>query len=259
MNTFRTIPKIIHQIWMQGGKNIPDKYYNNIKTIKDNHKRWEYILWDEIKILELISTKKEWVDIYYKFTYLHQKIDFAKYIILFIYGGIYIDIDVEIVKSFDSLINEFDNADIIVSKLNINSTESFLATGYNESYNNGIIISKKNGEIIKKLIDEILKSFYKSDLHIKVLYINSTTGPRIFTKVINDNKNKVNILPSEYLEPCTRGNCNITEKTIAIHKHELTWMPESFKYAIDFYLQNKTIMTLLILIILVVIIKNKLN
>ena len=249
------IPKIIHQIWMQGEKNIPNKYNNNIKTVKYNHKTWEYILWDEIKILELISSKKEWLDIYYKFTYLHQKIDFAKYVILFIFGGIYVDIDVEIVKSFDSLISEFNNADIIVSKLNINSTESFLATGYNESYNNGIIISKKNGEVIKKLIDEILISFFKSDLHFKVLYINSTTGPRIFTKVINDNKNKVNILPSEYLEPCTRGNCNITEKTIAIHKHELTWMSESLKNIIDFYLENKLILSIIILIIIIYIIK----
>ncbi len=250
-----SIPKIIHQIWMQGEDNIPEKYNKNIESIKSIHKNWEYILWDEIKILKLISSNKEWLDLYYKFVYLHQKIDFAKYIILYTFGGIYVDIDVELIKSFDSLINEFNNADIIVSKLNINSTESLITTGYPESYNNGIIISKKRGEVIKKLIDTILTSFYKSDLHFKVAYINSTTGPQIFTKVINKNKNISNILHSEYLEPCTRGDCNITDNTIAIHKHELTWMPEVLKNFIDFYLQNKIIIFLMIIILIIVFIK----
>ena len=74
-----------------------------------------------------------------------------------------------------------------------------------------------------------------------------------------NNKNLSNILPSEYLEPCTRGNCNITDNTIAIHKHELTWMPDILKNFIDFYLQNKIIVFTLILLFIIMIFKNKLT
>lgn len=251
------IKKIIHQIWLQGEKNIPNKYNYNISTVKKFHSSWQYILWDEIQILNLILTKKEWTDIYYKFIYIHQKIDFAKYVILFTYGGIYIDIDVELIKSFDSLIEENNNYDLIVSKLNINPFESFINAGLLESYNNGIILAEKDSKTLKDLINTIIEKFYIPSFQPKIFYINYTTGPYIFSNVIINNKNHIKILDSEYLEPCIRDNCNITNNTISIHKHELSWMPEGTKNFISFYLKNKIFVFFLIFIVLLIIIKIK--
>jgi mannosyltransferase OCH1-like enzyme len=249
------IPKIIHQIWLQGTNYIPDKFLDNIKSIKENNKDFEYVIWDEIKILELIMLKKEWVDIYYKFIYIHQKIDFAKYVILHVYGGIYIDIDVEIIKSFNDLIEKYKDYDTIVSELNIDKFESIITSGNSKSYNNGIILTNKESIVMKNLINEIINSYIVPKIfHFKVLLINNTTGPNIFTKIINKNLEYVKILDSEYLEPCVRDDCKITENTIAIHRHNLSWMPNEFKNIIDFYLKHKIIFTLLILIIIYIII-----
>lgn len=250
------IEKIIHQIWLQGEINIPNKYYPNIKSVKKFHNSWQYILWDEIKILKLILTKKEWTDIYYKFIYIHQKIDFAKYIILYTYGGIYIDIDVEVIKSFDKLIENTNMYDLIVSKSFVNSYESFITAGASETYNNGIIIAEKNSNTLLILINYIIKNFYLPILEPKVLNINYTTGPHIFTDVISKNKSRVKILDSEYLEPCLIDNCNITSNTISIHKHELSWMPEQLVTIINFYLKNKIIFIGLICLIVILIISN---
>ena len=244
------IPKIIHQIWMQTKKKIPEKFNNNIESIKKYHQNYKYILWDEIKILKLIFQNKKWTEIYYKFSYLHQKIDFAKYIILYLYGGIYIDIDVEVVKSFDLLLDKYNNEDLIISKLNLSTSESYITNFYFESYNNGVIIAKKNSIVMDNLINYIINNYDKITNFNKVFYINLTTGPSIFTFVININKNKTIILNSEYLEPCNRNNCNITENTITVHRHELSWIPEIFKICIDFYLQNKYLFIIIIIFII---------
>lgn len=255
------IEKIIHQIWLQGELNIPNKYYSNISSVKKFHNSWQYILWDEIKILKLILTKKEWTDIYYKFIYIHQKIDFAKYVILYTYGGIYIDIDVEVIKSFDNIIGKKDSYDLIVSKTSVNSYESLITSGSFETYNNGIIIAKKNSKILLILINYIIEKFYLPFFESKVFNINYTTGPYIFTDVISKNKSNVKILDSDYLEPCLIDSCTITSNTISIHKHELSWMPKFLVTIINFYLKNKLTVTGLIFLIVILIIlkiKNKL-
>jgi mannosyltransferase OCH1-like enzyme len=250
------IEKIIHQIWLQGEINIPNKYYHNILSVKKFHNSWQYILWDETKIIKLILTKKEWTDIYYKFIYIHQKIDFAKYVILYTYGGIYIDIDVELLKSFDDIIKNKDSYDLIVSKSNVNSYESLITARSLETYNNGIIIAKKNSKTLLVLINYIIENFYLPFFEPKVFNINYTTGPHIFTDVISKNKGNVKILDSEYLEPCLIDNCTITSNTISIHKHELSWMPEFLVVIINFYLKNKLTVIGLISLILILIIYN---
>jgi len=244
------IEKIIHQIWLQGEKNIPDKYNLNIKSVKDFHPEWNYILWDEIKILDVINNKKEWSSIYYKFIYMHQKIDFAKYVILYEFGGIYIDIDVKIIKSFDEIIKKNESYELIISELNITLIESILTSGYDKSYNNGTIIAQKKNNVLKKLIDSIIKNYYVPFFHLKVVLINRTTGPSIFTDVITKNKKNIKILSYDYLEPCIRDNCIITKNTIAIHKHDLTWVPEELKIFIDIYMKNKILVLTLILVII---------
>jgi hypothetical protein len=250
------IEKIIHQIWLQGEINIPDKYYSNIASVKKFHNSWQYILWDEIKILKLILTKKEWTDIYYKFIYIHQKIDFAKYVILYTYGGIYIDIDVEVIKSFDDIIKTNDSYDLIISKSNINSYESFIAARSFNTYNNGIIIAKKDNKTLLILINYIIENFYLPLLEPKMFNINYTTGPHIFTNVISKNKSNVKILESEYLEPCLMDNCTITSNTISIHRHELSWIPDFLVRFFNFYLKNKLSVIGFICLILILIIYN---
>ena len=52
-----SIPKIIHQIWWQGEKSIPEKYLSYIESWKTNHPDFKYMFWDEKK--ELIFTNKK--------------------------------------------------------------------------------------------------------------------------------------------------------------------------------------------------------
>lgn len=246
--------KIIHQIWLQGENNIPEKYNDNIKSIKKINKNYEYILWDEIKILNLIKSDKKILDTYYKFSYMHQKIDFAKYVILYKLGGIYIDIDAEALKPINLLVKKFNNYDLIISYINSNILEKWLVCGSSNCYNNGIILAKKNNNIMKKLIDYIVEYPSCYDLNFKVICINNTTGPNIFSKVIKENlDDKTLVLPYNYLEPCLYTNCDVTDETYIKHKHELSWMSINVKNLIQSYLKNRWLFIIIFLLVIFII------
>lgn len=249
-------PHIIHQIWLQGKDNIPEKYQPNIEKILKNQSKWKYILWDDIMIINLLRKNKVWIDTYYKLEYLHHKVDFARYIILYIYGGAYIDMDAKIIKPLDEIINKNNEYELIVSMLNSNILENYIHCGYNQCLNNGIIITKKNNTIIKKMVDYIVQNPKCSSVSTKISCIQNITGPRRFTQIIYDNMNsKVKILEPEYLEPCTLGVCNITDKTHVIHDHEGTWYSQNLRTLAVFYLNNKWLVYICIIIILLVISK----
>ena len=91
------VPRTIHQIWL--GSKVPKKYDMWRKSWMKHNPEFEYILWNEKKILEtgLINEKQ------FKQTRNYGlKSDIARYEILYKYGGIYADTDFEALKPVDS-------------------------------------------------------------------------------------------------------------------------------------------------------------
>ena len=251
-----SFPKNIHQIWIQGESYIPDKFKSNINEVKTHHPDWTYHLWDDVKIIQLLRTiqntesnkliyspnKKDntsnetLIDVYYKMDYLHQKIDFARYVILYVYGGVYVDMDAKCIQSMNKIVSDYNDYDIVVSKLNLNKLEHYILSGKKYSINNGIILAKPNSESLYRLIKDILNDYRCEGLSrgFKMGCINSTTGPRRFTESLYEQK-RVKILDCEYFEPCVLDDCNITSNTYFIHHHERTWIPSSWNKLIDIY------------------------
>ncbi len=252
-----SFPKIIHQIWLQGKDQIPNKFLDNIKKIKEMHMNWEYFLWDEISILNLIKNNKYLVDKYYKFIYLHQKVDFAKILILYIYGGIFIDIDAYTNKNLDNLFLEYDNYDFVISDLkNLGFISNISICGkLSKCYNNGNFFSKKHSNILEYMINN-----FKTECNFidsKIQCIHKTTGPLIFNKIINKylkdntikNKSNIKILDYEYLEPCTMDVCTITNNTYIVHKHENSWINDKIKLLMHFYVKNYKLVYIILFLI----------
>lgn len=97
------IPKIIHLIWLG---TLPEHYQKSIQSIKDFHPDWEVILWDENKIKEYGTLINQ--TLYNKSENLASKSDIFRYEVLYTIGGIYLDLDFEMVKSFDDKLRSLD-------------------------------------------------------------------------------------------------------------------------------------------------------
>jgi mannosyltransferase OCH1-like enzyme len=107
--------KIIHQIFIDIGKgsidNVADGRFKQSKemTIQYCNKHgYKYYFWTEEKINELLNKiANEYLNFYNNLRHPIQKIDFTKYIVLYYYGGIYFDLDINILpnKSIEHLFN----------------------------------------------------------------------------------------------------------------------------------------------------------
>ena len=243
----KSIPKIIHQIWWQGINQIPDKYRIYKNSWKVKHPNWIIIYWDKNKVISLV--KKHYpniIQLLSEYKYMIQKIDVAKYLILYHYGGVYVDMDTICEQSLNNLFNEkeFMNYNFICSQMQI--------IPFIKIINNGIIFSKKKHPLLEILISQLKKHQKQRYYHNQDYYIMESTGPIFFHHIISEYKNSnVLILPENYLESDKKGN-------YITHHHTLSWSTSYFKiiFIIGTYIKNYRLIIIILIILLIIRYKN---
>ncbi|MCR4791489.1 MAG: glycosyl transferase [Lachnospiraceae bacterium] len=97
------IPKIIHYVWFSDPPEYPDDVIKCMDSWKKHLPDYEIIHWNA-KNFDLSLSK------YAQEAYIEKKYAFASdYVrlwVLYNYGGIYLDSDIEVIKNFDSLLSE---------------------------------------------------------------------------------------------------------------------------------------------------------
>lgn len=253
------IPKIISAIWMQGWNNLPEKYLPNIKSIEEKNPDYKIIKWDKKSIRDVVKyLGDQYLQKFDGFKTLHQQIDFGRYCVLYAIGGISCDLDVVAIKGF-SKTPEINSSEFIVSYNSSSAFENWAKHGKSASLNNATILVSKNNPIMKGLIDHIMT--LSCDINqSKESCIQDTTGPREFTKYLDQYKDQIVVLDNVYFEPCNGADlaCSISPETIINHRHEGSWLSDSTKGFGRLYFKIKQnrgpiIMGLLLLFVLFII------
>lgn len=257
-------PRIIHQIWMQGFDASPEYVRTNSSTIKEMHPEWTYTFWDAARIERLAGENAEWRETYASFTLLHQRVDFAKLLILYAFGGIVIDADAYTVRPLDALFDEFADADLVVSNvrrvpLPLGWVQNFLTCGIAEKcINNGSYIGKAGSHVLRYLISRLAR-LPNCESGSDFQRIQQTTGPKVFNALVHEYirgspHGTVVVLDSEVLEPCLGTLCEITDRTYVVHKHEMTWCSALITVPVRAYLACPHLFHALFLVALVAIV-----
>jgi len=272
------IPKIIHQIWFQGENKIPPHFLEYQKTWKEKHSNYRYIFWDEKSINKLIQyINIDWItETYHGFPLMIQKIDFAKYLFLYYIGGIYIDMDIECLKSLDNILElpNMKNKKFIGTKIIFCIMQSvfFLLSGnlnMGTIVNNGVIMCESKHKLMWNVIEGVCinkNNIFKNKSNF--LYIFYSTGPLMMSDVIIDymhgyNKlNDIMLLDSEYFEPLhlheVKNNTykKIPSKSIGIHRFNQSWVNNDentlLKYVLLIRNNNYAIILFIIGLLLVI-------
>lgn len=96
------IPKVIHYCWISG-----DPFPEKIQKCYDSWKKilpdYEIVVWDYAKTHAIGS---KWVDQAIATKKYAFVADYIRFYALYNYGGIYLDSDVEVLKSFDNLLSQ---------------------------------------------------------------------------------------------------------------------------------------------------------
>lgn len=96
------INKIIHQIWV-GKYSLPEREARLSREMKEKHPDYEYYLWTDDNLPEIPERLREMYDVMYsKKDYVYCA-DMLRWIVVHQYGGWYLDIDWEFIKSLDTL------------------------------------------------------------------------------------------------------------------------------------------------------------
>ena len=186
---------LIHQIYglYEDGKEMSELFKESSKKWKEYAERNNdiYKLWTAEECKELVDTYGNIKDYYYDVKYPVMKCDIMRFLIVYQFGGMYVDLDVipnqEVIDiDEDNLtlckyINKKDNMDI----------EIIYSKKYNISLYNFIAFYVP--EQIKEKDETLPKSWI-------VRYIFHTTGPQSFRRYLKKHKMKFDIISTRHLE-----------------------------------------------------------
>ena len=216
------IPKIIHYCWF-GGNPLPPLAIKCINSWKKYLPDYEIIEWNETNFnINIIPYTKE----AYKAKKYAFVSDYARFWILYNYGGLYFDTDVEIIKPIDDIIdygsfmgceNLPDKPIAVAAGLGIGSIVKHPFYKDILSYYEGINFFNENGSYNQTTVVE-----YITNLLINKGLKNSSSIQML------DN---IIIYPSEYFCPLDyqTSKLTITSNTRSIHHYCASWQSKTQK------------------------------
>src|SRR5947209_3295412 len=106
------IPKLIHHMWLQKGSidlnEPPERYKSFVESFHKCNPNFQFVFWNKKKVRELFQQNeqlKPWRHFYFHTLKFHiEKCDFARYALLFVYGGLYVDLDFQCLKPLHKLL-----------------------------------------------------------------------------------------------------------------------------------------------------------
>ncbi len=233
--TQMNVPRIIHQIWMQGSDVVPEKYAQHRESWRKINPTWKVVTWGEDDIIKLIDLKyPSWKVCYSGCKKLIQRADIARCFILHAFGGVYVDMDAQALAPIDIIFSSshaplvllgfmgrhiLNNAFIASSKLNPFWTECFFPE-----------VCKR-----QKSVPFWVSVGKKLSVGLEVSY---TTGPFVWKSLYNEHKGNskygLKTVEPHVLYPQMRsGESFLTEKDAAVvvraggimyHKFDSEWL-----------------------------------
>lgn len=212
------IPKKIHYIWL-GDKAKSNSINICINSWYEKLYDYEIIEWNESNLnLDKIASENRFFSECRKRKLWAFMADYLRLFILYEYGGIYMDTDVQVLKSYNPLLNN----------------NFFVGLEANNQIGTGVIASEHKNPIIKKTLD-----FYNDLIWNSELYII----PEILTIILEkENSKSCSVYPIDYFAPYDYrmpfDRSVITKDTYAIHWFVGSWTD---KKEISTFLQTKHI------------------
>jgi mannosyltransferase OCH1-like enzyme len=208
------IPKIIHYCWMSG-EPYPDLIKECIDTWKKQLPDYQFIKWD--------STSFKFKDFPYADEAMHFKkyafvSDIVRLYALYNIGGIYLDADIKVLKSFNPLLNQ----------------KAF--TGFEDEKQVGVwlLASEKGNPLFRELLEcyndrHLVKDDGKLDLTPNPIILEPVL--KKYGVVYNNSLQKheyITVYPNDYFSPLnkTTGEIHITENSYAMHLYDGAWVPQ---------------------------------
>lgn len=198
------IPKIIHYCWLSNDP-IPKDLKKYMKSWKEKLYDYEFILWD---LNRFDLNRSLWVKQAFEAKKYAFAADYIRLYAVYNYGGIYMDMDVEVIKSFNDLLRN----DYILGYEAAKGLEA------------GVFGAPKKAPWVK----EVLEYYTSKEFALPNGLYNDTPLPIIMDEVLNTDyitNKKIVPLPTDFLtaKSYKTGKITITPNTYTIHHFAGSW------------------------------------
>ena len=235
------IPKIIMQSWKT--KEVPYKWRNAPKSIKKVMPDWKYVLMDDEDNRNMVKEHfPDFLPYYDNFPHNIQRVDSARYMFLYLYGGLYLDLDFIVEKDMSSLFSAGGEV-FLVSSGNV--------AGY---YTNSFMASKPRSKFWLEALEEMKKpdKWWYIGPHLTIIF---KSGPGMISRISSKTKTVICTVPKVLVMPCSV--CNLNCSTCEAYLKPLegsSWTAFDTTF-LNFWLCNwKTVVSFLILLLLIFLI-----
>lgn len=195
------IPRQFHRIWV-GPRPMPASSYDFWRGIRMMHPDWELTTWTD----PVDPSDFELGRLFSSSNHPAQLADLMRIEILWRLGGVYVDIDTEVIKPFDPLLRH-----------------SLFMGEYNGELQNAVIGSVPQHEGLRAVMDSLLE--YDE---LPAGPINESTGPVLLTRILAT-RDDVTVLPKATFFPWVWEEGEnvdaITDETFAVQHWNLSWLP----------------------------------
>ena len=207
------IPKILHGVWV-GTAPMPSRFKPNIASWKKFNPSYEVKIWGNKDL--------DFNDSFVRMAYAQQAwaklSDYMRLQVVRAHGGIYLDVDIEVIASFDHLLTH-------ICFIGLQSTSEL-----DSPVCNAVIGAEPDHPFITEALARFPKSF-SGDLYF------ANTGPELVSAILIDRGLKIEnsiqqcgevcVLPTCYFYPyhwreTFKRSC-LTPHTVAIHYWDMSW------------------------------------
>ena len=212
MNNSNKIPKIIHYCWF-GNNEMSELSLRCLESWKKHLPDYTFMKWNESKI---DINQNEYIKEAYENKKFSFVADYTRVYALYNYGGIYLDLDVELKNPFDRFL----------------TNSMFFSFEDSHHVSTAIIGSQKNHFFLKEILDYYNQAKFSLKTNVDLI-----TQKLCQYGLVENNQyqtichNEITVYPNDYFSPLKFGDevPKITNNTVCVHLFEGTWQDTKIK------------------------------
>lgn len=216
------IPKIIHYCWLSNDA-VPEELLNYMATWKEHLAGYEFVKWD---FSRFDINSSAWVKEAFENKKYAFAADYIRMYALYTMGGIYLDMDVEVLKPYDDLLSMnyficYENGKEQVPEMAaLGVCKGCEWVGYILDYYKDRHFIKSDGTFDTKPLPQVARTV----LQANGMTLRNINSPK---DAMGGVASELNILPCEYFSPKSHstGKTSITSNTYSIHQFSGSWVP----------------------------------
>lgn len=222
------IPKIIHYCWLSDDP-IPKDVQGYMSTWKKHLDDYEFVKWD---FNRFPKDKCAWVSEAFDCKKYAFAADYIRLYALYHYGGIYLDSDVEVLKSFDKFLEldtmlcyeNTDNGDMELEVAAFGVAKGQKWVGDCLRHYDGRHFIKEDGDMDMETLPVVVgKKLAENGYTLKDVYSIS--------EALTSEPNEIPVFPYEYFSPknLRTMEVTVTNNTHSIHNYKGSWSPQHLR------------------------------